>query len=48
MAGPHGLWTGNGSLYVLAGPVVYRYTTPDLALKATIELPEPEFPEIEE
>ena len=42
---PHGLWTGNGFLYVLAGHVVYQYSTPGLALKATVELPEPEFPD---
>ena len=47
MAG-HGLWAGNGFLYVLAGPVIYRYSTPDLSLQATVELPEPELPEASE
>jgi len=48
MAPPHGLWTGNGFLFVLAGPVVYKYTTPDLSLKATVELPKPEFLEVDD
>jgi hypothetical protein len=44
MAGPHGLWAGNGALYVLAGPRLYRYSTPDLTLKSQTELPKPELP----
>jgi len=44
MAGPQGLWAGGGSLYVLAGPVIHRYSTPDLTFKTTVELPKPEFP----
>jgi hypothetical protein len=44
MAGPQGLWAGGGFLYVLAGPKLYRYSTPDLALKNTTELPKPDFP----
>lgn len=44
MAGPQGLWAGEGFLYVLAGPMIYRYSTPDLTLKNTVELPKPEFP----
>jgi hypothetical protein len=44
MAGPHGLWAGDGALYVLAGPVIHRYSTPDLTFKTTVELPKPEFP----
>jgi hypothetical protein len=42
MDAPHGLWVGNGFLYVLAGPVVYRYSTSDLTtIQATLELPKP-------
>ena len=44
MAGPHGLWAGDGALYVLAGPMIYKYSTPDLTLKTKAELPKPEFP----
>jgi hypothetical protein len=44
MAGPHGLWAGDGALYVLAGPVIHRYSTPDLTFKTTVELPKPEPP----
>lgn len=43
-ATPHGLWTTGNILYVLAGPEIHRYTTPDLTLQATTELPEPELP----
>ena len=46
MGGPHGLWAGNDSLYILAGPLVYQYTASDLKLKATIKLPEPQCPEV--
>jgi hypothetical protein len=45
MAAPHGLWAGDHVLYVLAGHVIYRYSTPDLKLQATVELPKPEFHE---
>jgi hypothetical protein len=38
---PHGLWAGNGSLYVLAGPFVYIYSVPNLALQSTVQLPKP-------
>jgi hypothetical protein len=44
MGGPQGLWAGDGSLYVLAGPLLYRFSTPDLTLKTTAELPKPEPP----
>jgi hypothetical protein len=43
-AGPQGLWAGEGALYVLAGPRLYRFSTPDLTLKNTAELPKPEPP----
>lgn len=46
MHGPQGLWVGGDALYILAGPVVYQYTTPDLKLKTTVKLPPPEFIEI--
>jgi hypothetical protein len=41
---PHGLWAGNGVLYVLAGPVVCIYSVPDLSLQKTVQLPKPELP----
>jgi hypothetical protein len=44
MGGPQGLWAGDGSLYVLAGPMLYRFSTPDLTIKTTAELPKPEPP----
>ncbi len=44
MVGPHGLWAGDGALYVLAGPMIYKFSTPDLTLKTSVELPRPEFP----
>ena len=47
MAGPHGIWAGDGALYVLAGPMIYRFSTPDLTLKTSVELPKPEFPKVE-
>ncbi|HBD09254.1 MAG TPA: hypothetical protein DCZ69_13430 [Syntrophobacteraceae bacterium] len=40
---PHGLWTGNGFLYVLAGPVIYKFRTPDLTLQTSVEIPRPDF-----
>ena len=42
---PHGVWAGNGSLYVLAGPFVYTYSVPDLSLQNTVQLPKPELPQ---
>ena len=42
---PHGLWAGNGSLYVLQGPSVYTYSVPDLTLQNTVQLPKPELPQ---
>ena len=42
--GPQGLWAGDGALYVLAGPMVHKFSTPDLTLKTSVELPRPEFP----
>lgn len=42
MSLPFGIWAGNGFLYVMGGPTIYRYTIPDLVLKATVELPRPE------
>jgi len=43
---PHGLWAGNGFLYVLAGPVVCIYSVPDLSLQKTVQLPKPELPQV--
>jgi hypothetical protein len=42
---PHGLWAGNGVLYVLAGHVVCIYSVPDLSLQKTVQLPKPELPQ---
>ncbi|MFZ2445846.1 MAG: hypothetical protein WAW37_05775 [Syntrophobacteraceae bacterium] len=42
--GPHGLWVGGSFLYVLAGPVIHEYSTPDLSLVSSKELPRPELP----
>jgi len=42
--GPHGLCAGDGVLYVLAGPMIYRFRTPDLALETSAQLPKPEMP----
>ncbi|MCE5244582.1 MAG: hypothetical protein ABFD98_13845 [Syntrophobacteraceae bacterium] len=39
--GAHGAWIANGTLYVLAGHTVFRYSVPDLTLQAPIELPKP-------
>jgi hypothetical protein len=44
MGGPHGIWAGGGSLFVLAGPMIYRFSTPDLKLLTSVELPKPEHP----
>lgn len=42
--GPHGLCAGDGVLYVLVGPMIYRFRTPDLALETSAQLPKPEMP----
>lgn len=42
--GPQGILASNGSLFVMAGPKIYRYAIPDLTLQATVELPKPEPP----
>jgi hypothetical protein len=41
---PQGLWTSGNYLYALAGPMLYRYSLPDLKLDLSQELPRPEFP----
>ncbi len=43
VAGPHGLWSDDHFLYVLAGPSIHEYSIPDLALLNTVELPKPDF-----
>ena len=43
---PHGLWAGNNSLYVLAGPFIYVYSVPDLNLQNTVQLPKPDLPQV--
>jgi hypothetical protein len=48
MGGTQGLLVGDGSLYVLAGPMLFQFSTPDLALKTTAELPKPELPGLEQ
>jgi hypothetical protein len=47
MAGAQGFWGGNYALYVLAGPMLYQYSTPDLTLKNKVELPKPQPPKTE-
>ncbi len=42
---PHGLWASNGVLYVLAGPMIHRYSIPDLTFQSTVELPKPALPQ---
>jgi hypothetical protein len=44
MARSQWLLTAGGSLYVMIGPMIYRYSTPDLGLLGSVELPKPEFP----
>ena len=48
LGGTQGLLVGDGSLYVLAGPMLFQFSTPDLALKTTAELPKPELPKLEQ
>ncbi|MHC1728636.1 MAG: hypothetical protein AB9866_21975 [Syntrophobacteraceae bacterium] len=43
--GPHGLWLGDNFLFVLAGPLIHEYSTPDLTFISSKELPKPEFPQ---
>jgi hypothetical protein len=45
MAAPHGLCASEGFLYVLAGPLFFRYSTPDLTLQNSVELPRPRLPQ---
>jgi hypothetical protein len=45
MAAPHGLSASEGFLYVLAGPLLFRYSTPDLTLQNSVELPRPKLPQ---
>jgi hypothetical protein len=33
-----------GSLYVMVGPVVYKYSLPDLSLQTAVDLPKPDLP----
>jgi hypothetical protein len=44
MARPQGFWLGDGALYVMAGPMIHKFSLPDLSLKTSVELPKPEFP----
>jgi hypothetical protein len=44
MAGPLGIYATESFLYVVAGPVIYQFSTPDLELRNTVELPRPEPP----
>ncbi len=39
-----GVCLADGCLYVLDGPVVLQYKTPDMTLENTVELPKPEPP----
>ena len=44
LGAPHGVWATDHFLYVMAGPKLYKYSTPDLTLQLTEELPRPELP----
>ncbi len=46
MARSNWLLVNGGSLYVMVGPVVYKYSLPDLSLQTSVELPKPDFPPI--
>lgn len=46
--GPHGLWIREDLLYVLAGPVIHRYSIPDLTLGNSTELPRPDPPKVKQ
>ena len=39
---PRGLWASDTNLFVLAGPMVYEYSIPDLSLVSTTQLPKPD------
>lgn len=41
-----GIYGSNHALYVLAGPMLYQYSTPDLTLKNKVALPKPEPPKL--
>lgn len=45
MGGSPVLYASGGFLYVVAGPAIYRYTIPELALKNTVQLPDPRCPQ---
>ena len=45
MAGPLGIYATESFLYVVAGPVIHQFSTPDLKLRNTVELPRPEPPQ---
>ena len=38
------LLSNAGSLYVMVGPVVYKYSLPDLSLQTAVDLPKPDLP----
>jgi hypothetical protein len=40
--GPHGIWAGEKSLFVLTGPRFYEYSIPDLTFKTSVALPQPD------
>ena len=42
--GAQAFWGSNKALYVMAGPMLYQYSLPDLTLKNKVELPKPEPP----
>jgi hypothetical protein len=47
MGGSGGCWAGDGALFVVAGPMLHRYTTSETGpvLDTSIELPRPEPPQ---
>lgn len=50
MPGPalSGICTDGLHLYVLAGPMVYQYSLPDLTLSKSLEIPRPQPPATQE
>ncbi len=42
MPGPHGIWAGEKTLFVLTGPMFYEYSIPDLTFKTSVALPKPD------
>jgi hypothetical protein len=46
MGGAQMVLSGDRSLIVMAGPKIYRYSTADLTLQSSVDLPKPEAPSV--